>query len=704
MYVSVVIKNKSANVDRFFTYKCDFEGVKIGCKVIVPFGKNDLEKEGFIAGILQEIEVDQNDLIVKSVISVNEKEGITEEAMDVALWMRERYFAKYIDCISLFANTHSGKMRKNRDLLDDYSGAGSDVQRLTFEQEMALDEIKKSIEKNEHRVFLLDGVTGSGKTEIYLRTVEKTLEKNKTAIVMVPEITLTKQLIDRFIYKLGKEKIAVIHSKLTKSEQREQWYDIKSGKKSVVIGARSACFAPLKNIGVIILDEEHDMSYKSQMTPKFHARDVAIRRGNINDGIVMLGSATPSVESMIKAHAGDYKRLVIKNRYNFVELPEVSVVDMREELKKGNTSIFSRKLYDEINRAIDSDKQVMLTINKKGYSTFVSCRNCGHVIKCQKCNVPMAYSKREDRLKCTYCGRVHNKVRVCPKCGSNYIKHFGAGTETVKEQVDKLFPNVKTRILDVDHAKRIGDIREIIEAFERKEFDILIGTQIIMKGLDFANVGLVGIIAADTWLNSLDYRGRERCFQNIVHSSGRAGRGYDRGKVVLQTYQPEDFAIVTGARQDGEMFFEKESQMRKTFDYPPYSVLCEIALIGKNAKTVKSAWRKLEKLISENTDERIIIGKKYLIPYKKTERMIKNETDTSFLETELGERKEIDDDTQQSPKCGDDKHKAITLLKLHEDSLCNIFETVKKFRDEMRERREGISVVVDVDPIKLWRI
>ena len=368
-----------------------------------------------------------------------------------------------IDCISLFANTHSGKMRKNRDLLDDYSGAGSDVQRLTFEQEMALDEIKKSIEKNEHRVFLLDGVTGSGKTEIYLRTVEKTLEKNKTAIVMVPEITLTKQLIDRFIYKLGKEKIAVIHSKLTKSEQREQWYDIKSGKKSVVIGARSACFAPLKNIGVIILDEEHDMSYKSQMTPKFHARDVAIRRGNINDGIVMLGSATPSVESMIKAHAGDYKRLVIKNRYNFVELPEVSVVDMREELKKGNTSIFSRKLYDEINRAIDSDKQVMLTINKKGYSTFVSCRNCGHVIKCQKCNVPMAYSKREDRLRCTYCGRVHNKVRVCPKCGSNYIKHFGAGTETVKEQVDKLFPNVKTRILELDETSTTDEVLEKID-------------------------------------------------------------------------------------------------------------------------------------------------------------------------------------------------------------------------------------------------
>lgn len=434
--------------------------------------------------------------------------------------------------------------------------------------------------------FLIHGVTGSGKTEIYLQLVEEMLKKGKDTIILVPEISLTPQTIDRFMGRFG-EKVAVIHSKLSSGERFDQWRSIKTGKVKLVVGARSAIFAPFKNLGLIIIDEEHENTYKSSQNPKYDTIDVAGKRCELENAILVLGTATPSIETYYKAQKGEYKLLELKQRANKQELPEVILVDMREELNSGNKSIFSRALYNEIKDNLEIKKQTILFLNRRGFSTFVSCRNCGYVAKCNNCDISMTYHRNIDKLRCHYCGVTKDTPNVCPSCGSKYIKYFGIGTEQVEESTKELFPNANIVRMDSDTTSAKGSYEDMLEEMKAGKIDILIGTQMISKGLDFPNVTLVGIIAADTTLNLPDFRSPEKAFQLVTQVAGRAGRGDVLGKVVLQTYNPEHYSIEFAKLQDYNNFYKTEVMLRKEFLYPPFINIISILVYGEDIYNVR---------------------------------------------------------------------------------------------------------------------
>lgn len=590
-YLNVVIDNKSDSTDNLFTYGCRFEEAKVGSKVYVPFAKGNRLREGYAVSVTETVDEDMKARL-KYVEKVDEDVSLTEEIVRTAAWLKQRYLCRFIDALHLFTPAGKKAVRKERkNPFEDAKGEISQISALTDEQEAALEQITGSIEKGEHDRFLIHGVTGSGKTEVYIRAAAKCLEEGKSVIVLVPEISLTEQIIDRFIGRFGSDTIAVLHSKLSLGERYDQWKRIREGRVNIVIGARSAVFAPLENIGMIVVDEEHESTYKSDHTPKYDTIEVALKRlqDTDNNGVLVLGSATPSVVSYSRAEEGIYKLLKLEERYNKVSLPQVEIVDMRQELKDGNKSIISRKLYDAMMQQLKDGKQIMLFLNRRGYSTFVSCRECGYVAKCPHCGVSLTYHKRGNKATCHYCGYETSAPIKCPDCEGKYIRYFGSGTEKVEETITELFAGYTAVRLDLDSVKKKGELQKILGDFKKGKTDILIGTQLIAKGLDFRNVGLVGIISADVSLNIPDFRSPERAFQLITQAAGRAGRGDETGHVIIQTYSPDHYAIKYAADQDYEGFFKEEQLLRRYMGYPPYSDMIQIVFMAEDPDTAENA-------------------------------------------------------------------------------------------------------------------
>lgn len=452
--------------------------------------------------------------------------------------------------------------------------------KLTEEQQNAFEKVTEKMKKNEYNQFLLYGVTGSGKTEIYLQLIEQALKQNKNAIVLVPEISLTPQMIDRFIARFCKEEIAVLHSKLSIGERYDEWNKIKEKKARIVIGARSAIFAPAENIGIIIIDEEHDSSYKSEAVPKYDAKEIAKKIAKENNCPLILGSATPDLVTYYKAKKGRITLLELTKRANNSKLPEVQIVDLKMELANGNRSMLSISLHDAIENNLKNKMQTILFLNRRGYSTFIMCRECGYTVKCKNCNISMTYHKTENKLKCHYCGYEENVVTICPECHSNKIRYFGTGTQKLEQEINKIFPQATTIRMDIDTVTKKNSHEEILNKFKNENINILIGTQMVVKGHHFPNVTLVGVIAADSSLNIDDYRANERTFQLLTQVAGRAGREKQEGNVIIQTYNPDNFAIQCAKQQDYEMFYNTEIALREQLKYPPF---CDIILISFNS-------------------------------------------------------------------------------------------------------------------------
>lgn len=438
--------------------------------------------------------------------------------------------------------------------------------------------------------YLIHGVTGSGKTEVYMAIIEKVLEMGKQVIVLIPEIALTFQTVNRFYGRFG-EKVSIIHSRLSAGERYDQFLRAKRGEIQIMIGPRSALFTPFQNLGLIVMDEEHESGYQSDSMPKYHAREVAVQRGRMLGASVIFGSATPSMEAYYRASTGEYKLYTLKHRAGNASPPKVSIVDLRQEFAEKNYSIFSRELQQKMENCLKKKEQMMLFINRRGYAGFVSCRKCGEVIQCDNCSVsmkPHEYRGQVRILKCHYCGAVKNMPQVCPVCGSRYIGTFGLGTQQVEEMTRKRFPAARVLRMDADTTTGKEGHRRILKAFSQGEADVLVGTQMIVKGHDFPKVTLVGVLAADLSLHAGDYRGAEKTFQLLAQAAGRAGRGEVAGEVVFQTYQPEHYSITAAAREDYLAFFRQELSMRQILQYPPISHILEVMVSSEREERAEA--------------------------------------------------------------------------------------------------------------------
>ena len=666
MYAEIILNSEAIEIDRPFTYKVPLDmeqKVKVGQMVKVPFGVRSKPVEGFILDLKEE-EINVS-FKIKNILSVeNEEPVITEEDLKLINFLREEYLCKYIDAIRLlipvgilkgaksksrsvivyiddnlesiknsdgylevinFIKRNTGKYTKSeltkehgvslyklnkliehglikseKEIVFRYNTReyNKDVEKkLTAEQSMAIE----AIEDSEENLILLKGVTGSGKTEVYMRLVEKVLTEGKSAIVLVPEIALTPQMIERFKGRFGSN-VALFHSKLSDGERFDEWYRVKEGKASLIIGARSAIFLPAKKLGLIIIDEEHENTYKSDQNPKYQTKEVAEFISKLKGCKVILGSATPTIESYYRAISGEMKLVELNHRIDNRPMPEMKLVDMREELRSGNKSIFSRRLYASMQQKLEKGEQIILFLNRRGFSTFVSCRSCGYVFDCENCDISMTYHKN-GFLVCHYCGKTKKQPNLCPKCGSKYVKFFGAGTERVEEEVRKYLKNAKILGMDVDTTRAKDSHEKIYNAFKAGEADILIGTQMVSKGLDFPNVTLVGILSADMSLNLPDYRAAERSFQIITQVAGRAGRGEKEGEVIVQTYTPEHYSLQYAKKYDYEDFYEKEFTIRAMMGYPPFGRILLINGIGKNEDELKKQIIFLGKKVKEKAEE-----------------------------------------------------------------------------------------------------
>jgi len=473
---------------------------------------------------------------------------------------------------------------------------------LSYAQKTALDTIVES--KTENKKFLIHGVTGSGKTEVYMRLCSKMLNENKGVIILVPEISLTPQMVATFRARFSGS--AVLHSKLSAGERLDEWQRIRSGEARIAIGARSAVFAPVDNLGLIVIDEEHETSYKSETQPRYDAVEVAQYRCSQNDAILLLGSATPTVSRYYKTKQDEYHLLKLPDRVGDAMMPQTHIIDMREEFKAKNMSIISRKLKEELTECIRRGEKSILFLNRRGYSTHVSCRDCGYVVKCEHCDVSMTYHMSDSRLRCHYCGMEANPPTVCPECNSKYIKYFGGGTQKVVEEVQKLFKDIKVLRMDADTTSKKTSHVEILKEFEHANAQVLVGTQMITKGLDFHDVTLVGVIAADTSLYASDYRAVERTFQLVAQVAGRAGRGSKRGSVVIQTYTPDNFAIIQAAEHDYESFYNEEIKMRELMLYPPFAFFSRWVVTSEDEDAaryeVENLFRKMREYLEKNPE------------------------------------------------------------------------------------------------------
>lgn len=461
-------------------------------------------------------------------------------------------------------------------------------------QKRALHSILKAIRQNQHSVFLLHGITGSGKTEVYLQSIGKILASGKSCIVLVPEISLTPQATERFRSRF-QESVAVFHSRLTQGQKYDQWKKIKDGICHIVVGARSAIFSPVKNLGLIVIDEEHDTSYKQQDVPRYHAVDVAIMRARIANAVAILGTATPSLESYYKAKNKEYKLLQLKKRIEKRPLPSVDIIDMREEIiqRRKRRIVFSRILRDSIHGTLNKNEQIILFLNRRGFSTYANCKKCGFVFRCKKCNIALNYHSDKRKLICHYCNYQIDPVDICPECNSAYISYFGFGTQRVESELHRIFPTAGIARMDTDATVKRQSHKQILKDFASGKSKILIGTQMVAKGHDFPQVTLVGVISADTALNLPDFRAGERTFQLLTQVAGRAGRGFIPGRVIIQTYAPHHYAIISSVTHDYKGFYKKEIALRKELLLPPFSNMITITLRSYKEERAKSVAEEL---------------------------------------------------------------------------------------------------------------
>ncbi|UZW90366.1 primosomal protein N' [Staphylococcus lugdunensis] len=481
-------------------------------------------------------------------------------------------------------------------------------QKLTIEQQHAFDTVKTTLDGDEARTFLLHGVTGSGKTEIYLQTIEAVLNKGKQAMMLVPEIALTPQMVLRFKRRFGDD-VAVLHSGLSTGEKYDEWQKIRDGRARVSVGARSSIFAPFKELGLIIIDEEHESTYKQEDYPRYHAREIAQWRSQYHNCPIILGSATPCLESFARAEKGVYTLLSLPHRVNQQALPNIDIIDMREELSRGNRSMFSNDLRDAMNARLKKKEQIVLFLNRRGYASFMLCRDCGHVPQCPNCDISLTYHKTTDQLKCHYCGYEETPSNQCPNCESEHIRQMGTGTQRVEELLQQEFPDARIIRMDVDTTSRKGAHEKLLSDFEQGKGDILLGTQMIAKGLDYPIITLVGVLNADTMLNLPDFRASERTYQILTQVAGRAGRHEKEGQVIIQTYNPEHYAIQDVKQNNYLTFYQREMTYRKLGKYPPYYFLINFTISHKEMKKVMEASKHIHHILLQHlTSKSYVLG------------------------------------------------------------------------------------------------
>ena len=642
MFAKVIIDQDAKALDKDFEYSVPEDmQVCVGERVIVPFGSRYLQ--GFIVGLSDKCSYNA-DKVKPITRKIENFPVIKKEMLELMFYMADKLHLKLASCLRLFLPSEmrtdkikelviryvklssnlvlpSKRAKKQYEIISYLQDNGeqkfSEMSNMfgyaplsalvkngsieVFEKQQnrvpVFDEIKS--EKRvltplqqravdticENKTYLLHGVTGSGKTEVYMNLIERQLSKGKTAIMLVPEISLTPQVLANFKARFG-EKVALIHSGLSAGERFDEWRRLFFGEARVVVGARSAIFCPLENLGIIIIDEEHEQSYVSESNPRYDTHMIAEFRRKYNDCTLVLGSATPSIDSYAKALDGEYQLVEMPVRVNGMEMPKIMVVDMLLEMRQGNNQIFSIPLYYELKNVIEQKKQAMIFINRRGFSSFQRCRQCGYVAKCSDCDVSLVYHVYENKLKCHYCGKRYHALDVCPSCGSSDIKQGAIGTERVVEELHKLFPDVKILRMDNDTTSKKNGHRQILNEFRNSKPAILVGTQMIAKGHDFEDVLLVGIVDADQSLYQSDYRSIERPFQLITQVAGRAGRSSQQGKVILQTYSPKHYVYRFATNYDYKGFFKKEANLRKVTNFPPYARIVRILFTHENENIV----------------------------------------------------------------------------------------------------------------------
>ena len=563
--------------------------IAAGQRVRVPFGRRHIM--GIVVGFVPKAEVSS----VKPIAGLLDEKPVFEpDILELTKWMARTYQAGWGQTLE---SALPGPLRRGRSSMTPREEESlqeilpNPPHMLTGEQNAAYQEIRASLDSLKHQIFLLHGVTGSGKTEVYLQAIQRTLEKGRSSIVLVPEISLTPQAIERFQGRFGRKQVALLHSGMLESRRLQEWRRIESGQARVVIGARSAVFAPAKSLGLIVVDEEHEPSYKQSDAPRYHAREVAIRRGELSGGTVILGSATPSLESYYLASSGRYRLLQLKKRVDAVPLPQVEIVDMREEFSlRKRSHIFSRALEEAIAKTLEENQQTILFLNRRGFSTFVQCKKCGHTMKCTSCQVSLTYHIETKLLICHYCHASLETPKLCPECRSEYVRFKGTGTQRVESELARHFPGAKIARMDTDSTKVRGSHEKILTAFRKGEIDVLVGTQMVAKGLDYPRVTLVGVISADTALNLPDFRSAERTFSLITQVAGRAGRSSLPGKVIVQTCTPHHYGIQAASRHDYESFYRQEIQIRRELGLPPFTRLVQLTIRSpKESKAIQAA-------------------------------------------------------------------------------------------------------------------
>lgn len=573
-------------IDRLFHYSVpgNYSGdIMIGKRVFVPFQNRIVV--GYVVGVSDETDVKE----VKEIKDIIDKEPIlNDEMLKLTKWIKDNYFCSWGEAIqaAIPGGIKKGRVNIGSRIKDSHttleSYSPSNPHPLTAEQDKALKSIAESIERKESKVFLLHGITASGKTEVYLQAIDLVLKKDRQAIVLVPEISLTPQTIERFVSRFG-DKVAVFHSRLTPGKRFLEWKKIKEDKAKIVVGARSAIFSPTKNLGLIIIDEEHETSYKQDDVPRYHARDVAEERARLNNCPLILGSATPSLESYYKAKKGVYRLIRLTKRIEERLLPKVKIVDMRMELAtRKKIAIFSKILLDAIERTLKNGKQAMIFLNRRGFSTFINCKKCGFILKCRRCDTVLVYHFDVKQLICHYCNYKTTPPDICPKCRSGYIRYYGLGTERVESEISHNFPHSHIARMDSDTTAKRGSHDRILGEFKSGDVNLLVGTQMIAKGLDFPQVTLVGVVLADVTLNIPDFRASERTFNLLTQVAGRAGRGEDGGEVIVQTYAPSHYAVLTAAKHDYEKFYQEEVISRKELLFPPFINLIKVTVRARN--------------------------------------------------------------------------------------------------------------------------
>ncbi len=588
-------------MDRVFHYSIPESmenDVLPGKRVFVSFGARQVV--GYVVGLSRESDVRD----VKAISSVIDPEPIlSAEMLDLTRWIKDNYLCSWGEAIeaAIPAGLKKGKVSlgsriKTGSIKYDQINA-TEPHVLNEEQARAVGCITDAVKRKEHHTFLLYGITASGKTEIYLQSIEDVLKAGRTAIVLVPEISLTPQTIERFVARFGSG-VAVLHSKLTPAKRFLEWKKIKDGHARIVVGARSAIFSPTKDLGLIILDEEHETTYKQDDVPRYHARDVAEERARINNCPLILGSATPSLESYYKAKAGDYKLVRLTKRIDERLLPKVKIVDMRMELAtRKRIAVFSKVMLDAIDRTLKNGKQAIIFLNRRGFSTFINCKKCGLVLKCKRCDTSLVYHFENKKLICHYCSYTMNPPDICPKCKSGYIRYFGLGTEKVESEIAHVFPNAHIARMDSDTTAKSGSHDRILGDFRSGDTNLLVGTQMVAKGHDFPEVTLVGVVSADVSMNIPDFRASERTFNLLTQVAGRAGRGEDGGEVIVQTYAPSHYAVLTAAKHDFEKFYAEEIIARKQLQFPPFVRLIKLVVRARNDEAAMKAAQDLASVI-----------------------------------------------------------------------------------------------------------